>query len=355
MKLFKKEMTLVNSSSNLSPERSKLQLSHIKERILGSNRRARGWKVQITSTGPTAHLELTCQPKRRRTEESLNNEFDKIVKIIQDAGRGQKWFLETVDQEVQKNPETEVLYSETKIPFNYLKSFSHIFGRQNQISLVVSAIQAAIDSEWNNRFHVALIGPPAAGKTEIAHSLKHMLGEESVLEYDATATTQAGAIKDLDSRMELPRILVVEEIEKAEENSLRWLLSVLDHRAEIRKVNFRSNIHRSTKMLCIATVNNEKIFKGLMSGALASRFAHQIYCPPPDRDLLEKILDREVAKVGGKEEWIKPTLDYCVDKRKITDPRRILAICLCGKDKLLTGAYQEYLDNCSKSEQNSED
>jgi len=343
--MFKKEITLVNKSSNLTPEKSKLHLDHIKKRILASNRCARGWKVEITSKDNSAQLQLTCVPKRRRKEESLNNEFDKIVKVIQDAGRGQKWFLDTVDEEEQKHPDAEVSYTESSIPPDYLKYFSHVFGRNNQISLVVSAVQAAMDSDWNNRFHVALIGPPATGKTEIAHSLKHMVGEECVLEYDATATTQAGAIKDLDSRMEMPRILVVEEIEKAEENSLRWLLSVLDHRAEIRKVNFRSNIHRSVKMLCVATVNNEKLFKGLMSGALASRFAHHLHCPAPDRNLLEKILSREVAKVGGRKEWIKATLDYTVENN-IYDPRRVLAICLCGKDGLLSGEYQKYLDSC---------
>lgn len=346
--MYKKEITLVNKSSNLTPEKAKIQLTHIKNRILGSNRRERGWKVTVAPGNSSAYLVLTCQPKRRRTEESLNSECEKIVKIIEDAGRSSKWYLETVDQEECRNPESEVLYTEPTIPKNHLEFFSHIFGRDNQISVVVSAIQAAIDSEWNNRFHTALIGPPAAGKTEIAHAIKSMLGEECVLEYDATATSQAGAIKDLDSRPELPRILVVEEIEKAEENSLRWLLSVLDHRAEIRKVNFRSNIQRSTKMLCIATVNNKKAFKGLMSGALASRFAHQVFCPPADRDLLQKILEREVAKVRGNKAWIRATLDYCVEQRKIIDPRRILAICLCGKDDLLTGKYQKYLDSCQE-------
>lgn len=346
---YKKEIELVNKSHNSSPEKSKTALEHIKQRVLASNRKARGWKVSISTTENTANLELSCRSKRNRTQDSFDNEFYKIIKIVEDAGRGKNWFLKGSEvEEVHKPMDDSIPYVEPVIPADCDQFFSHIFGRENQISLVMSAVQAAISSNWSNRFHVALIGPPAAGKTEIAHSLKSVLGEEAVLEYDATATTQAGAIKDLDQREILPRILVVEEIEKAEENSLRWLLSVLDHRAEIRKVNFRSRIHRSVKMLCVATVNNNKIFKSLMSGALASRFAHQIYCPPADAALLKMILNREVKKIEGDPRWIKPALDYAV-KNKITDPRKVLAICLCGMDRLLTGEYQKQLESCSEN------
>ena len=151
--MYKKEITLVNKSSNLTPEKAKTQLAHIKERILGSNRRDRGWRVSIVPRDSSALLLLVCQPKRRRTEESLNQEFEKIVKVIEEAGRGAKWFLETVDHEVQKMPDAEVGYTETVIPQDHMQYFSHIFGRSDQISLVVSAIQAAIDSDWNNRFY----------------------------------------------------------------------------------------------------------------------------------------------------------------------------------------------------------
>lgn len=350
MQTFKKEIELVNTSPSFSPEKAKTQLEYLKQRVLASNRQDRGWKVAITNEGNSAKLDLSCRPRRTRSQDSLDMEFFKIHKIVEDAGRGRGWVLKGTENNMFDNlSEKEIVHVEPVIPDDFGTHFSHIFGRENQISLVLSAIQAAISSDWSNRFHVALIGPPAAGKTEIAHSLKSMLGEEAVLEYDATATTQAGAIKDLAQRDVLPRILVVEEIEKAEENSLRWLLSVLDHRAEIRKVNFRSNIHRSIKMLCVATVNNHKFFNSLMSGALASRFAHHIYCPAPDHSLLAKILTREVKKMDGDVRWIKPALEYAA-KKKITDPRKVLAICLCGTDRLLNGEYQKNLEACSELE-----
>ena len=177
-----------------------------------------------------------------------------------------------------------------------------------------------------------------------------MFGDEAVLEYDATSTTQAGAIKDLANREVIPQLLIVEEIEKTDENSLRWLLSVLDHRAEIRKTNYRESVQREVKLLCIATVNDFALFQKLMYGALASRFAHKIYCPRPDEAILTKILTREIERVeGGRLEWIKPAIKYAL-AHDMNDPRQVTAICLSGGDQLLDGSYQEMLRSCAGPE-----
>jgi hypothetical protein len=81
----------------------------------------------------------------------------------------------------------------------------------------------------------------------------------------------------------------------------------------------------------------------MMDGALASRFSHKIYCPRPGRQVLEQILLREVNKHDGDRTWIKPALDYCLDIEQTNDPRRIITVCLCGREKLLTGEYQRIL------------
>jgi hypothetical protein len=87
------------------------------------------------------------------------------------------------------------------------------------------------------------------------------------------------------------------------------------------------------------------MLKKTESGALLSRFSNEIYCPRPGRDILAKILEREVRKVkGGREEWIEPTLEFCYDQRRITDPRMLKRVCLCGKDRLITGEYQRDLE-----------
>jgi MoxR-like ATPase len=209
------------------------------------------------------------------------------------------------------------------------------------------ALEAGLLSAWNHRFHCALIGPPGCGKSDIAGSFKAALGEEAVLEFDATATTAAGAIKELAEREILPRVLVVEEIEKSDEKALSFLLAVLDLRAEIRKTTARATIQRDTKLFAIATVNNHELFGKLNAGALSSRFSNKIWFKRPSRETLELILQREVQKVSGDFAWISPALDWC-DEMCITDPREVITICLCGRDKLITGDYQEMLRQTSE-------
>jgi len=332
------------------------QVKKIVGRAVAGSRRSRGWSAKIEGgIGVSeqkgrylykANLLIVCHPKTSRSEETLSREFDNILKIITAAGNVPKWIIAAVDEKpVEKTLTAEGVsrtlgYVPVEIPSNWQEYFEHIYNREDQIELIISNIQAAIDSDWRNRFHAALVGEPASGKTEIARSFKAMLGEAAVLEYDATSTTMAGAIKDLDSRDELPRILVLEEAEKAvNENELKWLLSVLDHRAEIRKVNFRTNIQRETRMLCIATVNDYDALERLMAGALASRLGEPIWCPQPDRELLRKILEREVGLAEGNVAWIEPTLDYA-EEFQITDPRSVTSICLRGKNQLLDGSYQ---------------
>jgi len=224
--------------------------------------------------------------------------------------------------------------------------FDHIYGREHQIRIVQSALEAAKSSNFSNRFHCVLQGPPGCAKSDILKSVGKMLGKENeaFMMLDATSTTEAGAQKILLNSDYIPPVLIIEEIEKTDEKSLRWMLGILDHRAEIRKTNFNIGHNaRNVKMLCLATVNNIQLFRKVMSGALYSRFAHSIYCPRPDRELMKRILEREVFKIKGNVEWIEPTLKFCMDEQGINDPRKIIPVCLCGMDNLLDGSYQKSL------------
>lgn len=233
-------------------------------------------------------------------------------------------------------------YSDVTVPDEYEDNFGHLFGLDAHIARIKMAILAGGASDWRNRFHVALIGPPGCGKSDICQTLKRTLGDDAVMEYDATATTGAGAIKDLAERDILPRVLIVEEIEKADPNALSFLLGVMDLRGEIRKTTHRQSIQRDTKLLVIATVNNVPLFENIASGALASRFSNKVHFKRPSRDMLSMILTREVSKIDGDVRWIGPTLDYC-DDHEITDPRQVIALCLCGMDGWLTGEYAKML------------
>ena len=223
-------------------------------------------------------------------------------------------------------------------------NFDRIYDRDHQISIIHSAVVAAKESDFTNRFHCVLHGPPGCGKSDILLSVGNMLGKENdaFMKFDATSTTEAGASRILLEADYIPPVLIVEEIEKTDEKSLRWMLGILDQRAEIRRTNFRiGNRARNVKMLCLATVNDIDLFRRAMSGALASRFAHEIYCPRPSRDVMRLILEREVKKVKGKTKWIDPTLKFCYDEQKWDDPRKVIPICLCGRDALLDGSYQK--------------
>ena len=333
------------------------QLKRVVERALAGNRSKKGWKQVGKSeyevkNQPNGYI-YSCDLKfKRETDRKVNDEvnnaqFEYIKKIVQQAGNTPGWYIPSSeikpeDHSIISAPKTfaEVNPNVTWKP----ETFGHIYSRDAQIRSVRSAVEAAIDTKFANRFHTVLYGPPACGKTSILLAVKEWVGKDMVLQLDATSTTSAGAQRILLESAQIPPILIVEEIEKTEESSLRWMLGVLDHRAEIRKTNFNvGSIRRDVKLLCLATVNDIHKFKTVMDGALASRFAHKIYCPRPDRKVLEQILVREVAKVSGKSEWVGPALDYC-ERKMINDPRTVSAICLCGRDRLLDGSYQKDLE-----------
>lgn len=218
----------------------------------------------------------------------------------------------------------------------------HLFERDPQIRIVERALNCAISSKFDDRPHVVLHGPPACGKTEILLAVRRALGPDRVLQFDATSTTKAGAEELLKLSEKIPPVILVEEIEKTDEKSLRWLLGVMDQRGEIRKTTFRGSFHREVKCLCIATANNMALLKTLMDGALASRFVFQPQCQRPGRKVLQKICEREIERIAGKAEWITPTLDYC-EASGTDDPRKVVAIMLAGRDALLSGEFQKDL------------
>lgn len=347
------------SKNRTDPERLNSQIKHIKLRAFNASRVKAGWTGKVMESNLDkpkiingefvykVQFSVICKPARSRDPNVVERQYEEIVDAIDKAGKSQGWEV-SVNKDSQKSAAKAQEYAKAEIPEEWTQHFQHLYEREDQIEIVLSSIQAAIKSNFQDRFHVCLAGPAACGKTEILRGVRSMLGNDAVLEYDATATTMAGAIKDLAERAEVPRILLIEEMEKVDENSLRWLLGILDHRAEIRKVNFKQQIHKEVRMLCLCTVNDYDLFTDMMYGALASRFPNHVYCPRPGRKVLEQILKREVERVKGREKWITPTLDYA-EKHGITDPRRVISICLCGRNQLLTGEYQKRLDRTDVS------
>lgn len=321
-----------------------------------------GWKqYNVDNNGAVYRYEMYLKLvySRRDNKEPDRNIFQSMCRSVY-TGAGQpvlgKWTLTTVDEKEYIPPDENAIplsddfigYTEVNIPDNYESYFDHLYGLDPHVKLIRKALEAGQMSGWNHRFNCALIGPPGCGKSDVCQSLKRALGDEAVLEFDATATTAAGAIKELAEREILPRIIVVEEIEKADEKAMSFLLAALDLRAEIRKTTARATIQRDTKLFAVATVNNYELFFKQQAGALASRFSNKIWFKRPSRDMLGLILQREVAKVQGDLAWIEPTLDWC-DGQDITDPRQVITICLCGRDDLITGDYQAMLKETSEA------
>lgn len=229
--------------------------------------------------------------------------------------------------------------------------FNHLFGLDAQIRILLSAVQAAADSNMENRFHSLLFGDPGTGKTDILRSTYRLLSDLNIscLSIDATSTTEAGMRKYLlDEDEILPEVILIEEIEKAV-HSFKLLLGIMDDRGTVSQMNARRTASRKVPALILANANDYNVLVKMDSGALLSRFSNEIYCPRLDRETLARILEREVGKVkSGKVEWIEPTLTFGFDGMGINDPRQLKRICLCGKDDLLTGKYQKDLEKTMK-------
>jgi energy-coupling factor transporter ATP-binding protein EcfA2 len=343
------------------PTRSILrkQVSQICERVIGQKMYRGFWQVKLYDHGMapsdqgyyTVNYKVCFSRKggHKRTEPKQWKEI--YSKILSFASSGQfksrPWQIESKDAPKDVKPIVEVIKDDHKnygsIKLENGDYFSHIFDREAQILRVRQAIELAKMTSYQERQHCVLYGPPGCGKTEIVMAFGRMLGEENNawMKFDATTTTQAGAINIILNSNYVPPILLVEEIEKTELNSLRWMLGLLDQRAEVRQTNFRvGNRAKNVKMLCIATVNDMDLFNKTMSGALASRFSNQIYCPHPSPETMKKILHREIAKINGNPKWADAALEMA-NQYNIVDARKIRNICLCGRDTLLDGSYQE--------------
>lgn len=323
-------------------------------------KRNNGWKfasqgwVKNESTDSAAaweyvHTVTIVNDHPTRTPEV--NELPDILRAL--AGKAQqsgfgRWTLATVDDETYMprsveadgEEDEEFGYVSVTLPENFDSFFSHLFGLEHHIGRVRRALEAGILTNWRERKNTVLYGPPGCGKSDITLSLKAALGEEAVWSLDASAMTGPGIIKELSEREILPRILVVEEIEKANEEVLRVFLGLLDQRGEVRKVTARGSIQRDCKLFAIVTVNDFDKFGRLLSGALASRCRNEVAFDRPSRQVLEAILARDVKRMNGDLAWIAPTLDLC-DELGVTDVREVQTHAVCGREMLLTGEYQD--------------
>jgi hypothetical protein len=337
-----------------NPVTTRRQVDEIMGRALASSR---GKQFKLTTqipdiiepalVGEEWHYKLDLEFEhigRGDATQQFANVKDAIHKAAPSKG---KWFLAGGYTPVGPNlaifNDTDIV---AEVTIDRGTHFDHLYGLDPQISIVLASLQTAKDTNYKKRYHVVLNGKPGCGKSDLLRGVKSMVGPEGCLEFDGTQTTAAGAIAAIMDADIVPPLLVIEEIEKVPDQAFMWLLSALDGRAEIRKVTARGSSYRKVPFVCVATVNDLDLFKSRHEGAMASRFAHNVYCPRPNEEILRRILKREVESINGNEAWIEPAIRYCLDKEINGDPRRVIAVCLTGRDELLNGKFQADLTAC---------
>lgn len=229
---------------------------------------------------------------------------------------------------------------------NY-EAFSGIYGRAKHIRLIAASIKRMQDTKGEKRNHLMLWGAPACAKTQIFRGWMKVLGRGSFFSINANSATRAGIELIFLNRFKktgTPPIVFIEEMEKTKEEILSVWLSIMDDRAEVRKVTYKQQDWVEAKVLCFSTVNDKVLFDRLHGGrpghpgALSSRFTKQLYVPRPDIEIMRRILARDIELYGGRASWIEPCLEIAHEIRT-TDPRIILSF-LDGQDRLLDGSYK---------------
>jgi hypothetical protein len=243
-------------------------------------------------------------------------------------------------------PEELVRGSDSDIENHH--AFKGLFGIGPHVRILFSRIKSMKDTQGRRRNHTVYWGRPACGKSSILLGAQKVLGPGAFVSINGNAATKAGIEAIFLDRLRktgVPPILFVEEMEKTQETILTVWLSVMDERAEVRKVTFRSQQRVNANVLVVATVNDKVLFDRLMGGrpdapgAISSRFCQHLYVPRPNADIMRRILLRDVELYGGDQKWVDPCLELAKTLNE-DDPRVVLSY-LDGQERLLNGSYQE--------------
>lgn len=301
----------------------------------------------------------------RSSESRIASLLEKAVERVKSKATMLYW--QVVDDKVEPTPRVEIPGVNAPLPEfsapplteeNMQKYFGKIYERDSHIYRIHSTVCSYIQSGKQRRNAILLHGEPAAAKTVLIGAFKRFYedfnGGEQVKVFDATTATKSGIERELveaAAERRLSPILVFEEIDKHDMSKLLSLLSVMDARATLTRLNARvGHIEAKIDSLIWATCNNDSIVQEWQRGALWSRFSHRLYCQRPSIEVLRQILYDKVSEIrGGKKEWADAVIEFLVkhDDPSRPDPRYANAL-LDGGEMLLNGSYQKMILNTTQ-------
>jgi hypothetical protein len=241
--------------------------------------------------------------------------------------------------------------------------FGGIYERAPHIRMIHRGIQAAVNSNWEERNHTLLYGQPAAAKTILFKRFKtwyesSAVDVERVAMVNSTTISKAGLETWLLEKARdglLPNIICFDEIEKFNMDNLSCLLAVMDDQAKIMRTNAKIGKQEAeTPVVIWATCNDIEKLKAFNNEALFSRFVKRYPCVRPSRQLMKEMIVDKInnrRKRGQKADikWADAVINYAFDVAKNNDPRFISGL-LDGEDDLLNGKYFEDLEAIKNAE-----
>lgn len=209
-----------------------------------------------------------------------------------------------------------------------------------------------LDSEPHNFLANGFVVHNCA-KTELFLAFIDWLGDDFIEAIDGGTMTKAGLERLLLQKSQdgtLKPILLLEEIEKCHPDNVSCLIQVMDARGKIQRVNANTvrdgNGSAACPIIVWGTCNDDEELKKAHKGAIWSRFSSKMDCQRPDRELMTRILLREVSELDGDDAWVDPVIKFCFDelakiprfKDDYDDPRVARAM-LVGGERILDGTY----------------
>lgn len=405
--MLKFPFTVTRTTKNrLNPEKLKEQLTAIGDAALRN--RVANWGTEIprrlinvveSGEGEDRRVKYTAViyvvKQRYNDEQAVRKRLPLLTKVLERAARRQKWQL--ISDEALKatkdgyevvngagestgDPAPRLLESlpendkrlVASIPDDFVlpeltdevlqTHFGRIFNREPHIRIIYDNLKTAVKTRFKTRHHILLKGPPACAKTELFLAFIDWLGDDLIEPVDASTMTKAGLERLLLEKAhagELKPILLFEEIEKCHPENLSCLIQVMDARGKIQRVNANTvrdgNGIADCPIIVWATCNDEMELMKFHSGAIHSRFGTQPECERPDRELMERILRRELTEIQGNEAWIEPVLKFCYEelskvpkfKDKYNDPRLARSL-LAGGDRILDTGPKGFFNDFRK-------